>query len=350
MKIEIDNFQSLGHAEIEASGLTVVVGRSNVGKSALVRALTGATFNRAGDGFVRTGTHSAQVQIEGLPSAIGPPLMVGWEKGRGVNRFFIGDETYEKVGTSAPPPLESAGYRDVTVGSESIRPQVAGQFEGPFLLDKPGAFVSDTLSIVSRLNYLLRADRTCGLDLKRQKALMTVRANDLALEETKLIALAPMTALAARVAALEPEVAEVHALRARIAAIRALQQQRARLLPLVGLKLPQVTTLPELGTVQTARALVGSRQRLLTVRARTLPVAVDYQLAALDEWTERTRQLGRLHLMQANAVNGVFRAKAVDKSAAQQIVEAEAEWTTLKASIKACPLCERPWEDSHATF
>ncbi len=86
MKIRVQNFQSLADVTVEAKGLTVIVGRSNLGKSAFIRALQGLLFNRPGDDFVRKNQKHASVSVEERPTDFGYPCPVMWEKGPGVNR------------------------------------------------------------------------------------------------------------------------------------------------------------------------------------------------------------------------------------------------------------------------
>src|SRR6187551_1753821 len=102
MKVTVRNFQSLGDVTLDASGLTVVVGRSNLGKSALIRAMTGALFNRPGEAFVRIGKTHAEVSLTDLPTVLKGPLNVEWTKGHNLNEFHVNGKDYKKVGQDAP--------------------------------------------------------------------------------------------------------------------------------------------------------------------------------------------------------------------------------------------------------
>lgn len=273
MRIRIENFQSLGRADIEAEGLTVLVGRSNLGKSATVRALEGALFNRPGEDFVREGQSTCRVEVGNLPTAGGVPLNVVWEKGHNTNRFRVDGEDFSKVGVTAPPPLIAAGYRDLKIGGESLRPQVAGQFDRIFLLDRPGSFVSDVLSVISRLAVLLNADRACTKDLKAEKQLLTVRQGDLTTAEKKLAAMQPIVELHDRVKALAAHVARAREVETMLADVRRLVALRAQLLPATRLTLPDATQVPaDIGRAYlTAKPLTRDRRRLQPAAALGLP-------------------------------------------------------------------------------
>lgn len=206
MLIHVEDFQSLADVSIEVEGLTVIVGRTNLGKSALIRAISGALFNRPGDTFVRTGAKLTRVTITGAPVyGSKDTIDIVWEKGSGTNRFFINGEKSSSVGKSVPQALLDAGYRtiDIGEGTPPLRPQIAGQFDGPFLLGISGNTVSDVLTRASRLDVLLRAGAACTRDLRSTRQLLGVRRNDLTKAEKVLDAiLAPAAELRERTDAL----------------------------------------------------------------------------------------------------------------------------------------------------
>src|SRR6187401_3651056 len=103
MKISIRNFQSLGKVDLDVEGLTVLVGASHRGKSALIRAVEGALFNKPGNYFVRNGTKEADVTLSSVPDATGGTHWVHWVKGiSGGAKYWVDNEPYSKVGTSTP--------------------------------------------------------------------------------------------------------------------------------------------------------------------------------------------------------------------------------------------------------
>lgn len=287
MKVRIQNFQSLKDTTVEVEGLTVLVGPSHRGKSAFIRAVEGALFNRPGDQFVREGASKAVVAIEDLPAlsadtdAPAGTINVTWTKGKSVNDYLINGQPYGRVGTGAPPPLAEAGYRDVWIGDKErrkgsyIRPQVATQFEPLFLLTQTGSFISDVLSVISRHAVLLTAQGRCGSDLKSTKQLLGVRRSDRETEAGKLTALDEVPAFVARVEALVEEARRVEAARAAVERLRALVARRQAVLRLSGLPVPPV---PDVAPVERLRAraeevgrLAGRRPALSCTAALALP-------------------------------------------------------------------------------
>jgi hypothetical protein len=385
VKIHIEDFQSLGAVDIEATGLTVLVGKSNLGKSAVVRAVEAALFNRPGADFVRTDCATALVEITGLPAADGSTLDVRWEKGKSVNRSTVNGEDYAKVGNEAPPPVQAAGYRDIKVGTEWLRPQVSGQFDPLFLLTRPGSFVSDVLSMVSRLGVLLQADRACARDLKTAASELGIREFDLGKAKGLLAQVEGVPALRDRLAALAARFEETrkaverfqqakrliplrNALRAAVALpvppgtevpptfgdalqrARTLAGWRSRLLPQVALSLPGETVVPSGVGVAFESARVQARRQaaLAPVKALTLPVALDgaqVERAALASIL--MGQVGETALAAAKARSAHHGAGSAILAAKTEVEMAQAEVEMAFADLGVCPLCDRPMEEDH---
>jgi energy-coupling factor transporter ATP-binding protein EcfA2 len=151
--------------------LTVVLGPSNSGKSALVRAITSALFNRSGSYFVRKGEENATVSLLGAPtSAPDRAIDITWNKGKAPASYVINGDTdrpYQKVGKSTPSPVQEAGYKDVELSDVTLRPQVAAQSDPSlFLIHESGTVLVDTLAAASRLDIFTAAVEACGGDLR----------------------------------------------------------------------------------------------------------------------------------------------------------------------------------------
>lgn len=292
MKVTIKDFQSLKSTSVLVEGLTVLVGPSHRGKSAFIRAVEGALFNRPGDQFVREGASKAVVVVEDLPSVTGESVNITWMKGKGTNDYVVNGTPYGRVGQGAPPPIEEAGYRDVWIGDKErkkgsyIRPQVATQFEPLFLLTQTGSFISDVLSVISRHAVLLTAQGRCGSDLKGTKQLLGVRRGDHQVEVTKLGTLDDVPAFVARVEVLIAEARKVEAARAAVERLRGLVARRKACLALAGVAVPPLTEVT--GPVEGLRIRVDTTARL----ARTRPLLVHALAQSLPEATEVRADLG----------------------------------------------------------
>lgn len=349
IEIVVTDFQSIGHAELKATGLTVVVGPSNRGKSALLRAIEGVLFNKPGDQFVRRGAAMAAVTVAFSGHT------VSWVKGAGANRFTIDGVGYSKVGVKAPDPLQALGFREVVIGArqkddgrmeggETLRPQVARQFGSDqiFLLDRPGTFVNELMVRLSRLGVLQRAGRACGLDLKQRKGLLKVRETDLTEAVADRQQLDPIVGLRDRVAAL---MVQREGLQQRLATqqqLRRLVAQRAKALSLSTLTLPDVAQrpFPLMTQVETLRPLVQRRQRVAVLPALPAPRTVKPALIkVLQQW----EALRPLTIGQRQARNWVEQAETVAERRGDEVTAYQLDLSKLKLQVMVCPTCERPF-------
>lgn len=177
MKVGIKNFQSVADVELEIKGLTTIVGKSNIGKSAIIRAIQGALINRQGDDFVTHGEHHTEVTLDC------PELSLTWKKGGGHNDYEIDGETLESVGRGTPPHIAEAGFGELEVSRDSINVQIADQFHPLFLLDVTGSLAAEAISDVGRLKDIQEALRSCDSDRRSARSTRKVRQEDL--DETR---------------------------------------------------------------------------------------------------------------------------------------------------------------------
>jgi hypothetical protein len=392
VEITVRNFQAIGHASLRAEGLTVIVGPSDRGKSALLRAIEAGLFNRVGDGFVRVGQASAEVQL------VLDGHEVRWEKGSGKNRFMVDGTEYGRVGREAPPVLKTLGFRDELIGArvteegtrlggEVMRPQVARQFDSIFLLDKPGGFVNETMVRLSRLGVLQRANRLCSADLRATK--QTLGAQTEIAQQARAAAdrLQPVVALRARVEALVARVIAMEAARQQLDALRALVAVRQTVVKMAQVQLPE-TSRAAMGRVVQRGLVTATLRSQLVQRALYQPrVGVLPAAARPDKrwWKrgelcqsvtpllgDRRRTLARIgtlppprqldqHILARVWLYQSLRPVAHTRQATVATLAALAEWGTrwedtyqyaldqlaaFKRKIKVCPVCEQPFNAS----
>jgi predicted ATPase len=185
-KVKIKNFQSIKEVDFEVDGFTVIVGKNNIGKSAVVRAIDSALINQVGKEFIRRGETSAEVYLdyEGQKKTSG--LKLEWKKSGSSSSYTVNGKVFTKLGRAVPPPIIEAGFDHMSIGDTKISPLVAHQFEPLFLLDKPGSVVTEVLSSLYDLNVFSQADDACQKDLKIQKSLLKIREADFKIREEKL--------------------------------------------------------------------------------------------------------------------------------------------------------------------
>jgi hypothetical protein len=182
IKVRILSFQSIEEVEFEIYGLTVITGTTNVGKSAIIRALSGALTNVPVGALVRKGAKYCSVSIDTENWGI------KWEKGeRGINRYFIRgkDKPLDKVGGGQIEEISSLGFNSIKVGSDQIYPWVATQFKPLFLLDQSGPAITDFISEVSHLQVLQDAISINIKNRKRSLDEIKVRSENIQKLQTK---------------------------------------------------------------------------------------------------------------------------------------------------------------------
>jgi AAA domain len=172
LKVKIKDFESISNLALDIKGFTVVVGRNNLGKSAIVRAIDAALTNRPGNDFIRWGKIKTEVNLQR------DDLAVDWEKGE-KTLYKVNGKPFSGLNRSVPPPILNAGFRQMEVGDDKCNPLVAHQFEEIFLLDKSGPVVTEVLSKIYNINIINDADALCQKSLRSTKSLLKTRESDL---------------------------------------------------------------------------------------------------------------------------------------------------------------------------
>lgn len=173
-EIVVDGYQSLVGVTIPLlPGVNVIIGESDVGKSAVVRAVQGLISNQRGDGFINNRAGKCRVRI-----VLDSGDTVVWEKPENSYRLND-DEPFRKVGSSVPQevlgiinmaPLEL----DKNL-SRSIN--IVEQGAPKFLVEDKETDVAKTIGAITRLQPVYNAMRAVAADrrsaLGRAKTLMS---------------------------------------------------------------------------------------------------------------------------------------------------------------------------------
>lgn len=175
LKASIKNFQSIADLDVEVEGFTVVVGKTNIGKSSIIRSIKGVLENTEGDYFIREGESHTEVELDC------PEMNVIWRKGAGKNdyEFPREDVLLQKVGRGVPPQIKEAGFRKLKAGRDELSVQVADQFDPIFLLDETGGTAAEVLCDVGRLGEVQEALSEAESDLRSTNDRLRLRREDL---------------------------------------------------------------------------------------------------------------------------------------------------------------------------
>lgn len=292
-KLVIKNFQC--HAALEVffdPGVTTLVGPTDAGKSAVLRALRWLCLNRpAGDAFVRDGAGRASVTL-----TLDGGQTVTRTKGRDANGYALGGQEFRAFGQDVPPAVRGL----LNVGELNFQTQ----HDAPYWLGLSPGQVSRELNALVNLDAMDAALAHANARLRRAEAAADVAADRLAAARSRRDALAWVPELDAALVKLEQENYAVSLKRNRIACIAtALQNwQTAQ-------EAERNATTAALGVARAVAAgdqAAGLRQRVL---------ALQDTLAQLEERAEQ------------------------EHVAAAELAAVREELAELQAG--RCPLCER---------
>lgn len=171
-KLVVDNFQSHEHTEVEfGPGLNVIVGPSDHGKSALVRALRWVFYNEPrGASFIRVGAQLCRVRVEMDDGTVVTRL----RSSSGKNQYLLqmpGEEetVFEGFGSDVPVEvIQATGIRKILVDEHNKAELNLGeQLAGPFLLAENGAVRAKVIGQLGGVHLLDWAQRSVNTDLRR---------------------------------------------------------------------------------------------------------------------------------------------------------------------------------------
>lgn len=178
-RVEIRNFQSLKHVDLELGPLTVIVGKSSSGKSALTRALRTLTSNARGTSFITQGERVCTI------TATTEHGIVSLKRGKAANGKDdeyaiqpsdpeIQKRTYTKLGGTVPPEVSEF------IGIASKDPiNYAGQFDRPYLLDDSGGEIARVLGALTNVNVIFEGARESNRRKLSANSMLKTRREDL---------------------------------------------------------------------------------------------------------------------------------------------------------------------------
>ncbi|ARU59670.1 hypothetical protein CBW65_00405 [Tumebacillus avium] len=172
--LRIENFQSHELTEMAFDdGLNVIVGASDNGKSAVIRALRWLLYNEPrGSDFMRVGANQCRVMIE-----LADGSRVTRERTPSKNRYIVmqasGEEQiYEGFGNTVPKEVSDlTGVRKVALDEDNETTLHLGtQLEAPFLLSEPGSIKAKAIGRLNGVHIIDAASRDTNRDLTRANA------------------------------------------------------------------------------------------------------------------------------------------------------------------------------------
>lgn len=171
-KVELHNFQSHEYTEMEFDrGLNVILGNSDVGKTAILRAIKWALYNEPkGDYFIRQGEKDVSCKV-----TFSNGVVVERLKTPSKNSYFLVDASgnemrFEGFGIDVPKEItDVTNMYKVSLDNSNNKTilNIAEQLDGPFLLNDQASLRASAIGRLIGVNYVDDALRTVVRDNKR---------------------------------------------------------------------------------------------------------------------------------------------------------------------------------------
>lgn len=175
--ISIRSFQSIKAADLDLGTFTVIVGPSNSGKSALIRAFRALSSNVRGSGMITRGQKAMMI------SARTDTHTVTLERGERQGAYRLvgadGEMTFTKLAGDVPQRISDVLRLDETLN-------FAAQFDKPFLLDDSGATVARQLAELTNVNLIFEAVRQANRVRASAASTLKTRRADLDLIRSRI--------------------------------------------------------------------------------------------------------------------------------------------------------------------
>lgn len=160
-KLKIKNFQSLKDVELELGHITVLCGPSNLGKSAVVRAVDCLVHNNYTEAYMRKGSQSMRVSLE----EDGKSIQFNRDGKTSTYTTNFLAPLYEKIAGGVPEDISKfLNMEPLAIDDLSKDLNFSFQFDGPFLLDSSGFDVGKILGRLIQLESVVGATRQISND------------------------------------------------------------------------------------------------------------------------------------------------------------------------------------------
>lgn len=186
-KISGKHFQSWKNFELSVSGFTVIIGPSDRGKSAIIRALKGILRNEVSANHITFGEKEATVTLQ-------PETGDQIELTRNLKTtlYKIGEEEFSKLAGGIPPDVANLRCNEVDVNGVKLDPIFAGQFDQQFMLDMTPAELNSIFGLFSSTEKLNAGKKVAGAKNTEFNSNAKYLANEILESEVKVHSLSDL--------------------------------------------------------------------------------------------------------------------------------------------------------------
>lgn len=315
-RLRAENFQSLAKADIELGAFSVIVGPSNSGKSALLRALRAITRNVNSPSAVRAGktTFNAAVEFDGT--------VVSIERGKSQSTYRVAlpdgrEEVYTKAGRTVPEDVQSILAMPLPAGPDLV---FSSQIDPPFLLSETGSVAAKILGDLTNVSKLHAAARESNRRRLEASKLQSLREED---------AQAAAARMREQFSDLGEHAKVIRHARESLTSVREKAVLRDRLDSL----------LADLDVAEAA-------EEDLNVRLKELPRPADIENLAEKAGELLGRRLALIDILDgmAKATQAAQQLEAVLKDSLEEQQQAEKDYHDALVQAGTCPTCDQPVE------
>ncbi len=185
-KLELKNFQSHGYTEINFDrGLNVILGNSDSGKTAIIRAIKWVLYNEPrGDYFIKQGEKNVSVKITLSTGAVVERYRTPSKNGYYMVKPDGTEQRFESFGSTIPKEIIDLTniYPVSFEKNKSNILNIASQLEGPFLLDESASTRASAIGRLIGVNYIddaLRNVRRDSLKISSEVSELETKKNSL---------------------------------------------------------------------------------------------------------------------------------------------------------------------------
>ncbi len=224
--IRLTNFQSHSETEIAPAppgGLTVIIGPSGHGKTAVLRALRWLLYNQPqGVAFMRKGAQMVKVAVELADGSV-----ITRRRTASTNQYIAvteasGRQVFEGFGTDVPLEIQQlTGVRPSRIADLTLTPNLARQLDGPFLGEEAvsAGVRAKVLGRIAGVDEVDHASKTLATDQFRrgqEEKRLEREAADLAAQEARYAHLPELRGRIDQLEALTAELARAEERRAAV--------------------------------------------------------------------------------------------------------------------------------------
>lgn len=339
-KLRVRNYQAIGDVTLDLTGLTVITGRSNLGKSALIRAAESMLFGNPGDHYVKRGEQWTGGTI--ILHDVSPELKIGWRKVPAEHRkpnlqpsLTINGIQHTKIGRDHKQLTAPYGIIELETSAGRLRPQVANQHDPVFLVTENETAVAEVFKVLGRVDVITEAQRLARTDLKKTGDLKDIRKHDRKRAEERWRELDYVPVLKNQ---LEKTSWGARHLQSKAKELRQRQEQLKELQQLEPRLVPKPPVLPDLRPKVSTAALLKELNELTPRNIPTPP-----QLTTPDRRAESL--MGNLQTLtrEIEQVRLSMRDHEVTLGLLQE------EKATMEKELGTCPTCKRRFDGHHDT-